>query len=152
MYQGTGTHAILTKQLASCILQLSEELGGEREMMGKVIANFYCQASGKSAAEDFICSLDARSRRKFYFVLELLEDMGRHLPEPYSKYIGNEIFELRFSGVEGAVRVLYFFFHQDMVILTNGFLKKTDKTPENEKAVAVSRRKDFLEKNGKRNI
>ena len=119
--------------------------------MGKIIANFYCQASGKSPAEDFIRSLDARSRRKFYFVLELLEEMGHRLPEPYAKYIGNDIFELRFTGTEGAVRVLYFFFHQDMAVLTNGFIKKTQKTPENEKSMAVSRRKDFLSSYRKKN-
>ena len=121
-------------------------------MMGKVVSNFYCLASGKSPAEDFIRSLDGRSRRKFYFVLDLLEAMGHRLPQPYAKYIGDDIFELRLVGVEGAVRVLYFFFHQDMVILTNGFIKKTQKTPKNEKVTAVLRRKDFLERFGKKNI
>ena len=115
-----------------------------------VVADFFCQASGKSPAEDFIRSLDGRSRRKFYFVLELLEEMGHRLPAPYAKYIGNDIFELRFIGMEGAVRVLYFFFHQDRAIITNGFIKKTQKTPDNEKAMAVSRRKEFLEKQGKK--
>jgi phage-related protein len=118
--------------------------------MGKVVADFFCQTSGKSPAEDFIRSLDGRSRRKFYFVLELLEEMGHRLPEPYAKYIGNDIFELRFTGTEGAVRVLYFFFHQDRAIITNGFIKKTQKTPDNEKAMAVSRRKEFLENQGKK--
>jgi phage-related protein len=119
-------------------------------MMGKVVVDFFCQASGKSPAEDFIRSLDGRSRRKFYFVLELLEEMGHRLPEPYAKYIGNDIFELRFTGTEGAVRVFYFFFHQDRVIITNGFIKKTQKTPDNEKAMAVSRRKEFLGAQGKK--
>jgi phage-related protein len=54
------------------------------------------------------------------------------------------------SGLEargGAVRVLYFFFHGDKVIFTNGFVKKTDKTPAREINTAVERRKDFLSRN-----
>jgi phage-related protein len=65
---------------------------------------------------------------------------------PHARYLGEEIFELRFEVVEGSVRVLYFFFHQDSAILTNGFLKKTDRTPLREKEVAVERRKIFLDK------
>jgi phage-related protein len=40
--------------------------------------------------------------------------------------------------------VLYFFFHQDKVIFTNGFIKKTGKAPKRETELAIKRRGDFL--------
>lgn len=113
--------------------------------MRKVICRFFMTDAGRVPVRAFIDELDLRSQRKFFYVVELLEAFGKELDVPHAKYIGDDIFELRFEGAEGAVRVLYFFFHQDDVILTNGFVKKTDKTPPREKEAAISRRKTYLE-------
>ena len=115
--------------------------------MARVTCCYYLTAAGRSPVRGFIDSLDPRSQCKFFFVMELLEEFAHTLPQPHSKYLGSSIFELRFGGEEGAVRVLYFFFHGDKVIFTNGFVKKTDKTPAREINTAVERRKDFLSRN-----
>ena len=57
-----------------------------------------------------------------------------------------QIFELRFEGVEGSLRVLYFFFDGDKAVLTNGFPKQSNKTPKNEKQTAVGRRENYFQK------
>ena len=114
--------------------------------MGRISCYYYCTESGKSPVRDFIDSLDFRTQRKFFFVKALLEEFGHRLPQPHAKYIGDNLFELRFSGQEGAVRILYFFFRQGKAIFTNGFIKKTNKTPENEKMLAAHRRRDFLQR------
>ena len=114
--------------------------------MGNISCFYYVTESNKSPVKDFIDSLDYSSQRKFFFVKRLLEEFGHKLPQPHAKYIGDEIFELRFKGQEGQIRILYFFFHQDKVVFTNGFIKKTAKLPEREKALAVERRKAFLER------
>lgn len=106
---------------------------------------YFCTESGKSPVRDFIDSLDGSSQRKFFFVKGLLEEFGHKLPQPHAKYVGDDIFELRFTGKEGGIRILYFFFYRDKVILTNGFIKKTDKLPQREKEVAIERRKSFLQ-------
>lgn len=98
---------------------------------------FYVTSSGRSPVEDFIRSLDIRTRKKFYYAKSLLEDFGYNLKEPHAKYIGDDIFELRLRGIEGAIRVLYFFFDQNQTIFTNGFVKKSNKIPEKEKEVAI---------------
>ena len=113
----------------------------------KIVCKYYYAESGRSSAKDFVESLNFKTQQKFFYVVELLEEFGPLLPKPHAKYIGDDIFELRIKGLEGAVRVLYFFFHQDSAILTNGFIKKTNKTPSKEKAVAIERRKTFLDKN-----
>jgi len=112
--------------------------------VAKITAYYYLTESGKSPVKDFIDSLDFKSQRKFFFVKELLEEFGHKLPFPHAKYIGNSIFELRFKGHEGALRVLYFFYHEDRAIFTNGFIKKTNKTPKNEIIIANERRTNFL--------
>ncbi len=111
---------------------------------------FYLSEAGKCPVEDFIKSLDPRTRRKFYYVKSLLETYGHRLPYPHTKYIGEQIFELRFQGTEGHVRVLYFFFTENKVIFTNGFVKKSNKTPIKEKQAAIDRRKDYLQRAAER--
>ena len=118
--------------------------------MRKVSCEYFVTESNRVPVREFIDSLDPKTQRKFFFVVQLLEEFGHKLPQPHAKYIGDEIFELRFKGREGAIRVLYFFFHQDKAIFTNGFIKKSDKTPKNEKEIAIQRRKFFLERTGKK--
>ncbi len=106
---------------------------------------YFVTYSGKRPVEEFIDGLNIRSQRKFVYTVELLEALGKELSMPHAKYIGDEIFELRFDSVEGAVRVLYFFFDGEKAVLTNGFLKKTNKTPRNEKTTAIERRKVYFQ-------
>jgi len=44
---------------------------------------------------------------------------------------------------------IYFFYYEGRIILTNGFTKKTQKTPPREIKIAKESRKDFIERNGK---
>jgi hypothetical protein len=69
--------------------------------MAGVTCCYYLTAAGRSPVRGFIDSLDPRSQRKFFFVMELLEEFGHTLPPPHSKYLGSSIFELRFGGEGG---------------------------------------------------
>ena len=113
--------------------------------MPKITCYYYIAESKRIPVKEFIDSLDMATQQKFFFEKELLEEFGYRFPLPHAKYIGNSIFELRFTGKEGAVRVLYFFFHQDKAIFTNGFIKKSNKTPLKEVNVSIERRKKYLE-------
>ena len=42
--------------------------------------------------------------------------------------------------------VLYFFYYEGTIVLTNGFVKKTQKTPPGEIALAKERRADYIER------
>ena len=112
--------------------------------MTRISCYYYLTESGRSYVKEFINSLNFKSQRKFFAKRELLETFGHKLPTPHAKYIGDSIFELRFSGHEGEIRILYFFFHQDWTIFTNGFIKKSNRTPSNEVKIAIKRRKNFL--------
>ena len=110
-----------------------------------VEVNYFFSETNKSPVKDFVDSLDIRTQTKFFAKKKLLEDYGRSLPYPHAKHIDDGIFELRFVGIEGNIRALYFFFHSNNVILTNGFVKKTRRTPKREITTAKLRRKTYIE-------
>ena len=58
-------------------------------------------------------------------MIELLQEKGNQLREPYSKHLDDGIFELRCKVGSNITRVLYFFYYKGQIILTNGFVKKT---------------------------
>ena len=107
---------------------------------------YYVTGSGKSPVEEFIKSLKRYTRKKFFVCVSLLEEYGKRLPGPHAKYIGNGIYELRVRGQEGQIRVLYFFFQQEKIVFTNGFIKKTKKVPKKEKDLAKLRKQAYLER------
>ena len=105
---------------------------------------FYDKPDGAEPAKEFILSLDAKMRAKVLRTVSLLGDAGPSLREPYSKSLDDGIFELRTKFGSDITRVLYFFVVGKKVILTNGFVKKTQKTPPAEIALAKMYREDYL--------
>ena len=75
--------------------------------------------------------------------MEFLEEKGPQLREPLSKPLGDGIFEVRAKQGSDISRVLYFFVVGRKVILTNGFVKKTQKTPVREIERAKRYREDY---------
>jgi phage-related protein len=107
---------------------------------------FYETVDGKRPVEDFIKSLDEHTQDKFIYKKELLEYFGPALRHPHTDSVGDSIFELRFRGSEGQVRVLFFFFHKKQIILLHGFVKKTRKTPAGDIKTAKKRMCEYLNK------
>ena len=107
---------------------------------------FYEKENADCPVEEFIDSLDVKMRAKMVGLLELLEEKGNQLREPYSKSIGDGIFEIRCKVGNNITRVLYFFYYNGKIVLTNGFVKKTQKTPPEEIQLAKERRADFKER------
>ena len=108
---------------------------------------YYEKEDGTFPAEEFILSLDAKMQAKMFRELELLETFGNELREPHSKPLGDGIYEIRAKVTSDITRVLYFFVVNKKIILTNGFVKKTQKTPDSEITLAKKYRKDYLERN-----
>ncbi len=74
----------------------------------------------------------------------MLSVNGPELREPYSKSLGDGIFELRTKVGTDITRVLYFFVVGRRIILTNGFVKKTDRTPRADLEFARKYRDEYL--------
>lgn len=114
--------------------------------MSKFSVEFYKNEKGEKPAKEFILSQNAKMKAKLFGVVDLLEEYGNQLKMPYSKPIGDGIFEIRAKIGSDISRILYFFYYEGRIIMTNGFTKKTQKTPPEQIEKAKRYRQMFLER------
>lgn len=79
-------------------------------------------------------------------IIGILEEKGNQLREPYSKHLSDGIFEIRGKVGSDITRILYFFYYEGRIVLTNGFVKKSQETPKQEIDLAKKYRNDFIER------
>ena len=93
---------------------------------------------------DFLNSLPERLQNKVFKVIEIIETIER-VPEKYLKRIRgtSNLYEARIQLGKNIWRVFCFFDEDRLVILLNGFVKKSNKTPQKEIAKALSLQKDY---------
>lgn len=112
---------------------------------------YYQKENGDVPVVEFLLSLPAKLRAKAYSEIELLQEHGIYLKEPYVKSIKGDqykgIFELRIKLGTDASRIFYFTYHKDTFVLLNGFLKKTNKTPKAELERAKKYRVNYEKRN-----
>ena len=104
---------------------------------------FYQLPSGQKPVADFLNSLDKKMRAKALHSIAILEEFGNGLREPHSKPMGDGLFELRIKFSSDISRIFYFFVVDNKIILTNGFVKKTMKTPKAELDLARKYKADY---------
>lgn len=103
----------------------------------------YETEDGKCPVQDFLDSLEPKLLAKTLRTIDLLEVNGPLLREPYSKLLENGIFELRTKQGSDISRVFYFFIIDKKVVLTNGFVKKSQKTSKTVKKLANAYKEDY---------
>lgn len=104
---------------------------------------FYRLPNGEQPVRTFLDSLDRKMRAKSLYGLSILEEYGNRLREPYSKPMGDGLFELRVKFASDITRIFYFFVMDNKIILTNGFVKKTTKTPKAQLELARRYKADY---------
>ena len=108
---------------------------------------FYQKENENVPVLDFLLSLQPKLRAKAYSEIELLRKHGTTLTEPYVKPMKGDknrgIYELRIKFSTDITRIFYFCFQQDTFVLLNGFVKKTNKTPERELVKARKYKADY---------
>ena len=83
---------------------------------------------------------------KYAGLTKLMLEYGSNLGLPYTKSMGDGLFELRLKGQEGIARVFYCTVINKQIVMLHSFIKKTDKTPNKELDIAAKRMKEI--KNG----
>ncbi|MEX0772068.1 MAG: type II toxin-antitoxin system RelE/ParE family toxin [Balneolales bacterium] len=106
---------------------------------------FYKTDQGKCPVEEFLDSLIPKHARKVAWVLELFEKLD-HIPAEYFKKLKNsdEIWEVRAKMGSDSFRLLGFNDDGEFIVLTNGFAKKSQKTPKQEIELAERRKTNYL--------
>jgi phage-related protein len=107
--------------------------------------NFYRLPNDNSPVEEFLDSLTGKQAQKVLWVLQLIEELDVIPRQYFKKLVDSEgIWEVRIQFGNDIFRLLSFFDGGTLLILTNGFAKKTQKTPTQEIALAVRRKEDYL--------
>lgn len=110
--------------------------------------DYYVDQNGHCQVLGFIDSLDNKMRAKLFGRLELLEEYGPSLTMPYGRHLDEGIYELRVVQGSNITRALYFFVVGKRAIVTNGFVKKTQKTPKKEIERVKRARADWEKRHG----
>ncbi len=107
--------------------------------------SFYRLHNGHSPIEEFLDSLSGKQAQKVLWVFQLIEELDVIPRQYFKKLVDSEgIWEIRIQFGNDIFRLLGFFDGGTLLILTNGFTKKTQKTPPQEIALAVRRKQEFL--------
>lgn len=82
-------------------------------------------------------------RAKLYRMLDTIGRRGfTDLPRDWVKPLGDRLWELRITGKDGIARAIYIKAKADRLIIVRIFIKKTQKTPPQEIALARQRAKE----------
>jgi len=103
--------------------------------------------------EEFLVKQPVKVQNKIFKILEIIE-YQQFIPTRYLEHIkGTEgLYETRFSLGSDIWRVFCFFDEGRLVILLNGFQKKTQKTPGTELSKALRLKEEYFEEKRKGKI
>ncbi len=103
--------------------------------MEEYVIDFVELESGNVPFEKFLDSLSVEERAEILATIEefrMLKTLNQNLPASMSKGLRDGIYELRVKHRTRTSRSLYFFEKGKKIIFTHGFIKKTQKTPNDE--------------------
>jgi phage-related protein len=98
----------------------------------------------KNYFEEFFVTQNDKVKEKIIWTFDLIEDVQR-VPEIYLKHIESTdgLFEIRVQQGSAIFRIFCFFDQGQLVVLANGFHKKTQKTPRGQIVKALRIRKEY---------
>lgn len=98
----------------------------------------------KDYFENFLSKQPIKVQNKIFKIIEAIETLER-IPKSYLKHIvGTKgLYEARISLSSNIWRVFCFFYKGKLVILLNGFTKKTQRTPKREIEKALNLMNDY---------
>ena len=92
-----------------------------------------------------LSALPADLRARFTRTALLIESVGlERVREPHVKHLEGPLWEIRLKGRDGIARALYVTVTGQRVVVVRAFVKKTQKTPRREIALALKRAEEVL--------
>ena len=92
--------------------------------------------------ENEVLSLPAGMLARFIRYAERMEVYGPDLGMPHTRSVGEGLSELRLKAAEGIGRVFYCTLLGQKIMVLHQFVKKSEKTPRKELAIARRRMKE----------
>lgn len=102
--------------------------------------------------QDFYLEVNDRVKEKIGYVFLILKTVDK-VSEKFLKHIGGTdgLYEIRVEAESNIYRIFCCFDKGNLVVLFNGFQKKTQKTPKQEIALAVKLKKEYFTLKDKQN-
>lgn len=98
---------------------------------------------------DFFNNQTDAVKLKFNWTLGIIATLER-VPDKFFKHIDEGIYEVRVEVGSNIFRVFSFFDEGQLIVLTNGFQKKTQKIPKNEIVLAKKIKKEYFDEKAKK--
>lgn len=117
-------------------------------MRGEWTIEFYQDERGRRPVEEFLDSVDLKTRARFKWSMEQLRLRNVQAREPLVRHLDEDLWELREKSNTDIYRVIYFFHTGRRIVLLSGFQKKTRRTPPQEIEIACGRRDDLRAQEG----
>ena len=98
----------------------------------------------KNYFQEFFLLQREKVKNKMIWTFELIEELER-VPETYLKHLENTdgLYEIRVQQGSDIFRIFCFFDQGQLVVLVNGFQKKTQKTPKKEIDLALKIKEEY---------
>ena len=97
------------------------------------------------AVDSELADLPEDLQARFVRISELIEVVGLpNVRDPHVKHVRDSIWEIRLKGKAGIARALYVTATGKRIVVVRVFLKKTQKTPNNEIEIAIARAKELV--------
>jgi len=98
----------------------------------------------KENFENFYKAQDSKVQEKIEYALDLVR-FEKQIPVKFFKYLENTdgIYEIKLITTYKSIRILCFFDKGQLVVLTNCFVKKSQKTPKKEIELAEKLKKEY---------
>lgn len=98
----------------------------------------------KTYFDEFFIKQRDKVKDKIIWTFDLIEELDR-VPETYLKHLENadRLFEIRVQQGSDIFRIFCFFDQGQLVVLANGFQKKTQKTPKKEIEKALKIKEEY---------
>jgi len=98
----------------------------------------------KNYFDEFFVKQRNKVKDKIIWTFDLIEELNR-VPETYLKHLENTdgLFEIRVQQGSDIFRIFCFFDQGQLVVLANGFQKKTQKTPKKEIEKALKIKEEY---------
>jgi phage-related protein len=123
--------------------QSQAEEGPEADLQGKrVKAVFYRTEAGGEPVREWLKGLPSREDRKRVGEDIKTVEFGWPVGMPVCRSVGGGIYEVRSDLAQNRIaRVLFYFDKKGRMVLSHGFIKKTQKTPEEDLELARQNKK-----------
>lgn len=83
-------------------------------------------------------------KAKFIAIMDRMQAYGPDLGLPFTKAMGNGLFEIRAKGQEGIGRGMFCIMANHKILILHVFIKKTQATPKKELTLAIKRQKEIM--------